>query len=115
MFRFLPNWCNQTVTRIRPGTKESRGSVIPDWDNTDEKEIAGCSMQPTSTSLSEDGRVLGITDGYTCYMPADADVMAGDRVRYGVKTYTIRGDIRMWPSATGNLDHLIVNLEAYSG
>ena len=112
----LLSFFRQTVTRIRPAVKESRGSEIPDWENTtDIIEIPGCSMQPASTSLSQDGRVLGISDGYTCYMPADADVQAGDHIVFRGKTYAINGDPRDWPSATGRLDHIQLNLVRWQG
>ena len=111
----LLSFYKQTVTRIRPKTKEVRGSTIPDWSDVDSLDIPGCSVQPASTSLSQDGRVLGIIDGVTCYMPADADVQAGDRIVFKGKTYTINGDPRDWPSATGRLDHIQLNLERWSG
>lgn len=111
----LLSFYRQTVTRVRPGTKEVRGSAVPDWDNVETLDIPGCSVQPASTSLSQDGRVLGIIDGFTCYMPADADVQAGDHIVYKGKTYAINGDPRDWPSATGRLDHIQLNLERWSG
>ena len=111
----LSSFCRQTVTRIRPGTKTERGSTVYDWENTVTLDITGCSMQPAGTSLSEDGRVLGIADGFTCYMPETADVQAGDRIQFGGNVYEINGDIRVWPSATGTLDHIICNLVRYSG
>lgn len=111
----LLSFYRQTVTRVRPKTKESRGSTIPDWDNVDSLEIPGCSMQPASTSLSMDGRILGISDGFTCYMPADADVKAGDHILFNGKTYEINGDPREWPSATGRLDHIQLNLTRWAG
>ena len=105
----------QSVTRIRPGTRTERGSTVFDWNNADEKVIGGCSVQPASTSLSQDGRVLGVTDGLTAYLPPDADVQAGDRIVFGGKTYTINGDPLAWPSATGDLDHLHLNLVRWRG
>lgn len=111
----LSSFCRQTVTRIRPGTKTERGSTVYDWDNAESVDILGCSMQPAGTSLSEDGRVLGVMDGYTCYMPETADVQAGDRIQFGSNVYEIKGDIRVCPSATGSLDHIICNLVRYSG
>lgn len=111
----LPSFCRQTVTRIRPGATTSRGSVAPDWTNATTKEITGCSMQPAGTSLSQDGRVLGIMDGLTCFMPADADVQAGDHIVFGGVTYEINGEVRRWPSATGTLDHIELNLVRYAG
>lgn len=112
----LLSFYTQTVTRIRPATKIVRGSEIPDWEGTwDILEIPGCSVQPAATSLSMDGRVLGINDGVTCYMPADADVREGDRIVFKGKTYTINGDPRDWPSATGRLDHIQLNLVRWQG
>lgn len=112
----LPTFCRDTVTRIRPSTTTSRGSTIFDWseDKVSTKSISGCSMQPASTSLSEDGRVLGISDTYTLFAPPDADIKAGDRISFDSKVYTIEGDVRVQPSAM-NLDHIEITLRRYSG
>lgn len=111
----LPSFFRQTITRIRPGTKTLRGSDVPDWSTATTEEISGCSVQPASTSLSMDGRVRAETDGLTAYIPADADVKAGDRIGYGGEVYTINGAPRAWPSASGGLDHIQLNLERWSG
>lgn len=112
----LPTFCRDTVTRIRPSTTVSRGSTIFDWssDKVTTKSISGCSMQPSSTSLSEDGRVLGINDTYTLFAPPDADIIAGDRISFNSKVYTVDGDVRLQPSAM-NLEHLEITLRRYSG
>lgn len=111
----LPSWFRQTVTRIRPRTKSSRGSQIPDWNNVSKAMINGCSVQPSSTSLSQDGRVLGISDSFTLYMPANADVLEGDRIEYEGNTYTVMGVPRPWISPTGNLNNKQVSLERWDG
>lgn len=110
----LPSFMTQTVKRIRPSTKTSRGSEIPDWDNAAVLTIRGCSVQPTTTGLSQDGRILGILDGMTCYMPPSADVQEGDRIEYAGNVYTIDGAPRVWPSG-GSLAHVQVNLRRWSG
>ena len=110
----LPSFCNDTITRIRPGQKESRGSIIPDWSTATEKEIGGCSMQPASTSLSQDGRVLGLLDEYTLFLPADADIQAGDRVRFNGQVYEIDGEVRIQPAAL-RLDHIELRLRSHKG
>lgn len=110
----LPSFATQTVLRIRPGVKTVRGSEIPDWENADELMIGGCSVQPAATDLAQDGRVLGILDGMTCYMPPHADVKEGDRIRYDGETYTVNGAPRVWPSA-GNLAHVQCNIKRWSG
>ena len=111
----LPSWANDTVTRVRPGTKESRGSQIPDWSKATSLSIAGCSMQPATTTLSQDGRVLGISEGYTCYFPPGADVAAGDKIQYGGKDYQIIGEPKTWKSPTGRVSSVQAQLERWSG
>ncbi len=104
----------QTIKRLRPSTTTSRGSTIYDWSKPDELDIPGCSVQPASTSLTQDGRVQGISDGLTVYAPADADVKAGDRIEYGGNVYTINGDPLIWPGAAA-LDHIQLNLVRWRG
>ena len=108
-------WTNDVITRIRPGTKASRGSDIPDWEKADELIIGSCSMQPASTTLDTNGRVLGVSDGYTLYAPLNADIKAGDRIKYNNELYTINGEPRAWKSPFGAVEHLIVNLMRYYG
>ena len=110
----LPNFARQTVTRLRPGTKTIRGSEVPDWDHVESLEISGCSVQPAATDLSQDGRVLGIIDGMTAYLPPGSDVKEGDRIEYDGNVYTIDGVPRVWPSA-GNLAHVQCSLRRWSG
>lgn len=104
----------QTITRIRPAIKTLRGSEVPDWDNATTLEIPGCSVQPSSTNLSQDGRILGVQDGLTVYAPAGIDVRAGDRIQYGANVYTIDGDPLDWPAA-GRLQHIQLNLQRWRG
>lgn len=110
----LPSFCKDTVKRIRPGTKESRGSIIPDWTTATEKEIGGCSMQPASTSLSQDGRVLGLLDEYQLFLPPDADIQAGDRISYNGQVFEIDGEVRVQPAAL-RLDHIEIRLKRHAG
>ena len=110
----LPTFCKDVVTRVRPATVKSRGSDIPDWANASKRGITGCSMQPASTSLSEDGRVLGITDMYTLYAPPNADIEVGDHILYNGKEYEIDGDIRVYPGVL-RLAHIEVTLRRYNG
>lgn len=110
----LPSFCRDTVTRIRPGTQTLRGSTVPDWSKATTKDIEGCSMQPSTTSLSQDGRVLGIYDEYTLFAPSDSDIEAGDRIQFDGKVYEINGDVRVQPAAM-RLEHIEIRLRRYSG
>jgi len=110
----LQSFWRQSITRLRPGTRRERGSTIFDWSNPNELVIPECSVQPTSTGLSQDGRVLGIQDGLVVYAPVDADVKAGDRIKFGDSVYTINGDPLVWPGA-GKLAHIQLNLQRWRG
>ena len=114
----LPSWANDTVVRIRPGktgTIERRGSTVPDWTKATELEITGCSVQPATTTLSQDGRILGITDVMTCFFPPDSDVAAGDKIRWNGSDYQLIGEPRDWRSPTGIVSSLQAQLERWSG
>lgn len=112
----LPSFCTQEITRIRPGTKTLRGSTVPDWspDKVNELKITGCSVQPAATTLSQDGRVLGISEQLTAYLPEGSDVKAGDRIRYGTDVYTITGEPKAWvaPFTRSNIQ---LNLTKWEG
>lgn len=111
----LPSFCQQSITVIRPGTKTLRGSTVPDWENSKSTTLGGCSVQPATSSLDTDGRVLGIEDGLTVYVPNGSDVQAGDRIEYDGETYEIYGEPRVWVSATGLRNHIQLNLRRYVG
>lgn len=109
----LSRW-HTTVTRIRAGEKTERGSVIRDWDNASELEIGECLWQPQSTMLTQDGRVLGIQDTASLCCPENADIKAGDRIRYDGEVYTIDGDPLVW-KGVGKLNHMQMNLQRWRG
>ena len=111
----LPSWFRQTITRLRPGVTTVRGQEVPDWDSAESVTISGCSVQPSTTALSQDGRILGIAESFNLYMPANADVREGDRVVYNEETYVVSGVPRPWVSATGTMDNKQVTLERWSG
>ena len=111
----LPVWADDYIVRLRPGKKVLRGSETDDWSNPEQLVITGCSVQPAGTSLSQDGRILGITDGFTCYLPQCADVKAGDRIQFGNNIYTITGEPRPWKSPTGRVSHMLINIERWEG
>lgn len=109
------SFARQSIKRIRPGVKTLRGSDVPDWSNASELVISGCSVQPSGTSLSFDGRVLAVNDSMTCFCPANSDIKAGDRIEYDGQTYTIDGEPRKWQSVSGRIDSLQITLERWSG
>ena len=112
----LPSFASQEITRIRPGTKTLRGSEVPDWspEKVSELKIGGCSVQPASTSLSQDGRVLGISEGWTAYVPEGSDIKAGDHIVFDGETYAINGEPKKWTGAFTR-SHIQLNLIRWEG
>lgn len=112
----LPSFAHDSIVRIRPGIKTERGSVVPDWsaDKITKLTINGCSLQPASTSLDQDGRVLAVMDGLTAYIPEGSDVKAGDRIDWDGEHYTIDGVPRKWPGAL-MCSHIQLNLKRWEG
>ena len=109
----LERW-HTTIVRIRPAVKTERGSEVPDWENATRLTIDHCLVQPASTSLSQDGRILGVTDGLTACAPVDADILPGDRIEYLGDVYTIDGDPQKWVGV-GRLEHMKLNLMRWRG
>lgn len=110
----LPSFCNDEIVRLRPGTKVERGSTIFDWSNPNRLLIEGCSVQPTATTLSQDGRVLGTSESMTAYLPEDSDVIAGDRIEYDGEVYTIIGEPKIWKGPL-NMSNMQLNLTKWEG
>lgn len=111
----LPSWASDMVVRMRATTKTMRGSAMQDWTAPAMLDIHGCSMQPAGTSLSQDGRVLGIDDRLTCYLPPGSDVLAGDRIAWGDNVYTIIGEPQIWKSPSGRVSNIQLTLERWVG
>ena len=113
----LPSWANDSVTRIRPATIDRRGSTEPDWseDKVSKLAISGCSVQPATTTLSQDGRVLGISEGLTVFFPPGTDVAAGDKIRWDGKDYKIIGEPKVWKSPTGRVSSIQASIERWAG
>lgn len=111
----IPSFCNQSITRLRPGTKEVRGTTIFDWSKATQTPISPVSVQPAQSSISLDGRVLGITDAYTVFCNPDADVIAGDRIVFENNTYTVDEEPRNWQSPTGRISSKQFTMIRYKG
>jgi len=102
----IPSWASQTIIRLRAGTKIERGSAVPDWDNPSSVTISNVSVQPSSSSINVDGRVLGLSDAYTVFCNPGVDVMAGDHIVYEDKTFIVNEDPRSWHSASGAVSNV---------
>ena len=108
------SWFHDTATVIRPDTKTSRGTTIPDWSKANETDVDGCELVQLRTSENRDGRTeTQLTT--RLIMPVFADVQAGDRVAVNGVTYVVQGEPMLRRSPTGRIDHISVDLAVWRG
>lgn len=116
----LHSWCTQTVTVIRAPLVTERGASVRDWDNATEHTIAGCSVQPSDSSRDFARREEQSSFGFHAFLPPNADIQAGDRVRCDVGvggeiTFEIDGVPYSRYSPTGRVDSTQVDLRVWDG
>lgn len=111
----IPSWASQSITRLRAGTKIERGSEVPDWATATSLVISPVSVQPATSSVSIDGRVLGLSDSYDVFCDLDADVKAGDHVIYEDETYMVMQEPRTWHSPTGRASNKQFTMTRWQG
>lgn len=112
----LPSFARETITRIRPATKTSRGVAVPDWEHASSATIAGCSVQPAGSSRNfTSARVLALEDAYTLFAPPGADIRPGDRVACEAGTFETDGAPEIWKSPTGRVSHIQFTLRRWEG
>ena len=111
----IPSFCKQTITRLRPGKKELRGSTVYDWNTATSLDISPVSAQPAGGSIDQDGRVLGMTDTYNVYTNLDADVHAGDRIIFEGQTYDVDKEPGIWHSPTGRVSSKQFSMTLHKG
>lgn len=111
----LPSFCRDSIIRVRAGVKESRGSKIPDWESATRIVINNCSVQPATSSISMDGRVLGLIDSYNVFCNPGVDVLAGDHIIFEGQTFTVTEAPRNWKSATGIVSSVQFTMTLWRG
>lgn len=102
----IPSFCSQSIIRIRPLYVQERGSSVPNWNECYTEEISPVSVQPSASSVSLDGRVLGVSDSWTVYCNPDVDVRVGDKVIFEEKAYLVNEEPRKWQSPAGRVSSL---------
>lgn len=111
----LPSFCSQSIVRKRAGVTQSRGSDIPNWNTATSATISPVSVQPSSSTVSLDGRVLGVSDSWTVYCNPDVDVVEGDHIEFDGETYLVNEAPRKWTSPSGLVSSLQFTMVRYDG
>lgn len=112
----LPNFAKHTINVVRAGLKTVRGAEVQDWTQATEFAIPGCSVQPRATTSDEAAdRVAHATESCTVYLPPDADLRRGDRVKYDGDVWDVDGRVQSWPSPTGRVAHKVATIVMHEG
>ena len=115
----LFDWCTDKLTVIRPATKTERGATVHDWAHATEHVITGCSAQPAQSSRDFAEREEQSTFMIHVFMPPDADIRDGDRIRLdmgaGAQIYEINGVPYRRTSPTGRVSSTQVDLVKWEG
>lgn len=106
----------ERVIRLRAGTRQdSRGDDVADWTNPSRRSYTARGVEPVSSTEDNDNRQAVIT-GFRVYLPAGADVVAGDRVTLRGLTWEVDGRPADWRSPVGSsVGGLVVALRSTVG
>ena len=111
----LPSFASETVTVIRAPLVDSRGTKERDWANAEAHEVAGCNVQPSSTSTDRtDPREASSYDA-VLYAPIGADIKAQDRISCSLGAFSLDGEPLAWESPTGAVSHVECRLSRWEG
>lgn len=115
----LPSFAHERVTVVRPGSKSSRGTTVPDWANAQRRVITGCLVQTPNTTMDMDGRQQTALLG-TLFAPPRADLRAGDRIEWAdpmgvAHAFAIVGVPMPWTSPTGRVSHVQATITEWEG
>ena len=111
----LPSFASETVTVLRAPLVDSRGTKERDWANAESHEVAGCNVQPSSTSTGRTDPRESVSFDAVLYAPEGADIKPADRVSCSLGTFSVDGEPQDWESPTGALSHLEANLSKWEG
>lgn len=111
---------DQSVTRVRPGTRTDRaGNTVPDWDLAERTTIGHLSVQPTvqTETGTADRPALVVTGWHVLSEPGTApDVLASDRIEFGGLTCEVVGEVAAWPDPVdGGTHHVEFTLQRFTG
>lgn len=109
----------ETVTRLRATLIEdpySDEETEPAWEFPSELAITGCGFNPGDSSEPVQTARGAVITKPEVYAPADADVLAGDRLVIRGDTYDVSGRPQRWISPfTGWAPGIVISLDLVEG
>ena len=106
---------SDSVTVVRPTVVVINGAETFAWANARETVLHNVQVTAQATSRGFDGRTLQISERYTLRANYDADIQAGDHVRWRGETYEIDGDVFHTKSPSGRVSSTRCALVKWSG
>lgn len=110
------SFTDTSITTIRPAVIRERGSDWLDWGNAPRSVIEGCQASFGPSKEDNDGQDASMVVA-TVVAPWGADIRPLDKVMVdyapGIEL-SVKGHPRPVKSATGQLDHLYVELQQWT-
>lgn len=112
----LPSWCQDTVTVLRAPIVTRNGRSVRDWTQAVPHELRGCSLQPSMTETEFNGTQRNAAESQARLLcPPGADVVDGDRIVDGSRTWEVNGVPYALKSPTGRVSHVTALLREWRG
>ena len=111
----LPSFCRESVTVYRAPLVSDRGTKRRDWGHQTTRTIAGCSIQPSSTSTDMTEARAAVSNHAIGYFPPGSDIDKGDIVEWSGIKYLVNGSPMQMKSPSGVVSHIRVNLSEWEG
>lgn len=111
----LASFCSETVSVIRAPLIDVRGTRERDWSRAAAHGVAGCSVQPSSTSTDRGDAREASSESVTVYAPPGADIEEGDRIVCRLGEFAVDGIPQRWESPTGAVSHTVVQASRWRG
>lgn len=89
-------------------------STVRDWDNAVALTLSECRIQPAGGGEKFDGRDAVITR-WRFLATGHVDVQSTDRIEHAGSMYEVDGEVELWPSPSGRLEHTQAMLQKVVG
>lgn len=108
------SWAEDTILVEEPVWVSERGKQVATYPGTDVTEVGGCSVQPGTSSSDRDGRD-NVIYGLLVIAPPGTRVSRHAKVTACGQDWKIEGVPAQWPSPTGALAHVELQLIDWEG
>lgn len=106
----------ESVTVLEPVMVDDRGTLVPDWTQppASSTTIAGCSVQPATSTEDMSGRQQ-VAVRWSVWLPPASPVTAYSAVLWGGVRHLVMGEPARWTDPLGNYSHMHLEMEVWHG